>query len=113
MRHRLPCLVCGRLLAVERSGLVKPHKAPGTREPYKYCCGTGYRHARWEAGHYLRHHSGDLWLVIGDVRPRFAVAGDDYRLRCVAGREKGREMSAHAEYMHRHGWTLVGARTAA
>lgn len=107
MSERLPCQVCGRSLTVQNNGLTKRHKAPGDRGKYAPDCrGAGYRQARWEPGQELRHHAGDLWLVVGDVKadPRFAVAGDDYRLRCLQGREEGREMGAHAEYMHRHGW---------
>ena len=33
----------------------------------------------------------------------------DYWLECIAGREKGRQMTGHGEYMHRHGWTAVSA----
>lgn len=103
---RLPCQVCGRWLTTRRDGLTKPHKAPGSRdEPHDYCVGTGYRHARWEVGQMLRHHAGDRWLVEANIGGTWG----DYRIRCVAGREAGRVMVAHGEYMHRHGWTPIEA----
>lgn len=110
---RRPCQVCGRWLNARRDGMVKPHKAPRTYEPYAYCRGTGYRHARWEVGQKLRHHTGMIWEVIEDRGGQWG----DYLIRClsipafgVSRYEKvGREMVTHAEYMHRHGWEALDA----
>lgn len=79
------------------------HRYPATIDRYDrvYCKGAGYRLARWKPRQQLRHHSGDVWEVVEDRGGRYG----DYWLRCLAGREKGREMLAHGEYMHRHGWT--------
>jgi hypothetical protein len=103
MSDRLPCQVCGRLLATTANGLTKPHKR--RRGAEDACQGTGYRQARWPVGQFLRHHAGDLWEVVADVGGQW----NDYRLVCLAGREEGRELRAHGEYMHRHGWTPVAA----
>lgn len=97
------CEVCGRVVQVLRDGTCRPHKPPGHHGwDADHCQGSGYRQARWPVGTLLRHHSGDLWEVDADLAG--TTRWRDYHLRCLAGREKGREMSAHGEYMHRHGW---------
>lgn len=105
--ERLPCQVCGRRLAPLVDGTSRPHFARRKRHAddwdRDYCRGAGFRLARWEPGQQLRHHSGDLWQVVED---RGGLYGT-YWLRCLAGREKDREMAGHGEYMHRHGWTPI------
>jgi hypothetical protein len=73
---------------------------------------TGSEPRRCEVGVLLRHHSGDLWQVAevdlpgddswgtGEDAGMVVVAGD-YRIRCLAGREKGRITRVHAEYIPR------------
>lgn len=109
---RLPCQVCGRRLTLRRDGLVKPHKAPGSRGwDSDYCRGTGYRHDRWRAGQRLQHHSSGVWVVVEDRDA--STEWGDYLIRCIdtggalSLEEFGREIVAHGEYMHRHGWTPV------
>jgi hypothetical protein len=113
-RARGKCQVCEREVQVLRDGTSRPHKRrANTRDIYSdYCGGSGYRNALWPAGQLLRHHSGDLWEIVA-----VDLAGDgtwhdgslampgDYEMWCRAGREEGRKMRAHAEYLHRHGWT--------
>ena len=90
-----------------RNGLAKPHGRHGN------CPGAGYRLARWPVGQLLRHHAGSVWEVIDDDGPRTRPWSPDYRLRCVVGspwgnsETKGKEMTTHGEYMHRHGWTPI------
>lgn len=105
--ERLPCQVCGARLVPRADGLAPSHR--GGR-----CPGRGYRLARWPVGQRLRHHAGSEWEVVED---RGGPLGD-YLIRCVVGtkregwiggEEAGREMVAHGEYMHRHGWTPVEA----
>lgn len=100
-REHLPCQVCGRSLATRPDGLVKPHKQ--RRGAEDNCRGAGYRHARWEVGQQLQHHSSGVWEVFDDVGGEYG----DYWIRCLSGSEKGRNLMAHGEYMHRHGWTPV------
>ena len=100
MSERLPCQVCGRLLTTTTNGLTRRHRAPHG-ERGSDCRGVGYRHARWEVGQQLRHHSSGVWEVFADVGGRYG----DYWIRCLSGSEKGRNLMAHGEYMHRHGWT--------
>ncbi|MCA1572672.1 MAG: hypothetical protein LC798_20730 [Chloroflexi bacterium] len=100
---RLPCQGCGRLLVPLRDGTARPRGRGRTGGGH--CDGSGYRLARWPVGQELRHHAGDRWLVAED---RGGLYGD-YFLRCLRGREQGREMVAHGEYMHRHGWTPIAA----
>jgi hypothetical protein len=100
--ERLPCQVCGRLLVPLGDGTARNHtykRRSGWR-----CQGSGYRLARWPVGQFLRHHSGDIWRVLEDRGGEWG----DYYLRCVEGREDGREMVAHGEYMHfRNGFRIV------
>lgn len=101
--HRATCQVCGRTLAPKNDGTSRNHYPTArSNATYRYdrdrCAGSGYRLALWEAGQQLRHHSGDVWEVVN-------LRSGGYDLLCLAGREKGREMFAHSEYMHRHGWT--------
>jgi len=105
---KLPCQVCGRELALRRDGLVKPHKyARGLGQEADYCNGTGYRHDRWPVGQRLQHHTGSIWEIAEDRRGQHG----DYLIRCVEGSwlepATGKEMVAHGEYMHRHGWTPI------
>jgi len=100
MSTRLPCQVCGRHLVPLASGLHRDHRPGHSREPYDRCPGGGYRAERWPVGQHLRHYAGDLWLVVQDRGGEYG----DYWICCIAGREKGRAMRAHSEYMHRHGW---------
>lgn len=93
------------MLAQLKDGTSRAHYPTArSNATYRYdrdrCPGSGYRMARWPVGQKLRHHSGDVWEVLEDIGGRYG----DYRLGCLAGREKGREMDAHGEYMHRHGW---------
>lgn len=110
----LPCQVCGRRLSLRRNGLVKPHKAPGSRGwEADNCQGVGYRHERWSVGQRLQHHSGSVWVVVEDRGGQYG----DYLIRCVVGQRSydgdswieavGNELITHGEYMHRHGWTPV------
>jgi hypothetical protein len=105
---RLKCQVCGRMLAAKSDGTSWNHysyRYPATivRADRSYCPGSGFQLARWKPRQQLRHHSGDIWEVVGTSGP--GLVGGDYFIRCVSGREAGREMVAHGEYMHRHGWT--------
>lgn len=104
MAERLPCQVCGRPLTTRPDGLTRDHRAPG-QEPYGRCRGAGYRHARWEVGQRLAHHSSGIWVVFADVGGDYG----DYWIRCLSGSEKDRDLMAHGEYMHRHGWSPVEA----
>jgi hypothetical protein len=115
-RPRGKCLVCGREVQVLRDGTSRRHKRrPNMRNIYAdYCQGSGYRNAPWPVGQKLRHHAGDLWEITGSNLPgdgkwhnHWLHMPGDYTLRCIAGREEGREMRAHAEYMHRNGWTAA------
>lgn len=99
MAERVLCQVCGRMLVPKRDGTARYHNSYPHQSGWR-CQGSGYRMARWAVGQHLHHHSGDLWEVAEDRGGRYG----DYYLRCLAGREKGREMIAHGEYMHRHGW---------
>lgn len=101
--YYIECQGCRRLLAPLRDGTSRDHNTTrGGSNGYR-CPSSGYRLARWEVGQRLRHHSGDLWLVAEDLGGQWG----DYLMRCLAGNEKGREMVAHGEYMHRDGWTAV------
>lgn len=95
------------MLVPLKDGTSRPHYARRKRyveDHYRnHCQGSGYRLARWLEGQELYHHSGDRWLVVEDRGGEWG----DYWLRCLAGREKDREMLAHGEYMHRHGWRPV------
>lgn len=115
-RSRGKCQVCGRDVQVLRDGTSRAHKRRrNTRDIYAdNCGGSGYRNALWPAGQRLRHHSGDVWEIVAANLPGDGKWHDheltmpgDYSLRCLAGREQGREMRAHAEYMHRHGWSAI------
>lgn len=97
---RVQCQVCGRMLVPLKSGLHRNHAPRGHHEPYSRCQGSGYRAERWPVGQQLHHHAGDRWEVVEDRGGQWG----DYYLRCLWGREEGREMVAHGEYMHRHGW---------
>jgi hypothetical protein len=99
-RTYVKCQVCQRMLRPLKSGLHRSHKPHRYGEPYSRCQGSGYRAERWPVGQKLWHHSGDLWEIVEDRGGRWG----DYYLRCLRGREKGREMVGHGEYMHRHGW---------
>lgn len=99
------CEVCGRTIQVLKDGTLRAHK--WHRRIGDLCQGSGYRQARWPVGQLLRHHAGDLWEVVEDLAGTTRYR--DYKLRCLAGREKGRAMNAHGEYMHRHGWTAVAS----
>jgi hypothetical protein len=101
MSDRLPCQVCGRPLVPLGGGAHRRHKRPGEHGSYfDYCSGSLYRAARWPVGQELRHHAGDLWRV----EKSHGDNCGDYEIRCIAGREQGRTMTVHAEYMHRDGW---------
>jgi hypothetical protein len=97
--QRVKCQVCGRMLVPLKSGLHRNHVRH--RRAEDWCQGSGYRAERWPVDQLLRHHSGDLWQVLEDRGGQWG----DYFLRCLLGREQGRAMVAHGEYMHRHGWT--------
>lgn len=104
------CEVCGRVVQVFRDGTCRPHKPPGHYGwDADHCQGSGYRQARWPVGQLLRHHAGDVWEVAEDRAG--TTPWRDYLMRCLQGREKGRVMSAHGEYMHRHGWTAIAPRS--
>lgn len=105
---RLPCQVCGRPLVPKKDGTARCHNYR-SRHGRWTCQGSGYRMARWPVGQLLRHHAGDLWEVVEDRGGQWS----DYYLRCLRGREEGREMVAHGEYMHRHGWEVAEASTIA
>lgn len=103
---KLPCQVCGKPLTPRRDGLARPHGR------YGQCRGVGYRLARWSVGQRLRHHTSGVWEIVEDIGGRYG----DYLIRCVVGQrsswrkgewieEPGRTLTAHGEYMHRHGWT--------
>lgn len=107
---KLPCQVCGRLLTAQRDGLVKRHKPPHCHgREADNCRGVGYRHARWSVGQRLRHHSGAEWVILADIGGAYG----DYELRCVStaralsDEEIHRQITAHGEYMHRHGWVAI------
>lgn len=105
LTRQIACQVCGRKLVPLKDGTSRRHYADRRRpgqDAYdrSHCRGSGYRLARWPVGQELYHHSGDRWLVVED---RGGTYGD-YWLRCLVGREQCREMVAHGEYMHRHGW---------
>jgi hypothetical protein len=102
---RIPCQVCGRRLVPLKDGTSRNHHprryGRGVEQfDRSYCQGSGHRLARWPVGQLLFHHSGDLWQVAEDRGGQWG----DYWLKCLHGREKDREMLAHGEYMHRHGW---------
>lgn len=107
---RLPCQVCGRLLVPLKDGTSRqhtPYRAGTGGGEYYRCNGSGYRMARWPVGQRLIHHTGMIWEVIEDRGGRWG----DYLIRCVDlnGHQSqyesvGREMVAHGEYLHRHGW---------
>jgi hypothetical protein len=103
------CQVCGRMLVPLKDGTSRSH-IPGSRRrrnpdgfDREYCQGAGYRLARWQPGQRLRHHSGDVWVIEEDQGGMWG----DYLMHCLDGRERGRTMVAHGEYMHRHGWTAL------
>jgi hypothetical protein len=112
------CQVCGRSVQVLRDGTSRAHKRrSNTRDIWAdYCSGSKHRVALWPVGQRLRHHSGDLWEITAANLPgdgkwhngSLEMPGD-YLLRCLAGREQSREMRAHAEYLHRHGWNPVAS----
>lgn len=103
MRPRVKCQGCHRMLVPLRDDTARAHN--NRRDDGHRCPSSGYRLPRWPVGQRLHHHSGDLWVVDEDR----GGAWGDYLLRCLAGREKGRVMVAHGEYMHRHGWTAADA----
>ncbi len=103
MTERLPCQGCGRPLVPLADGTSRHHGRYS--KGHGRCDGSGYRLVRWPEGQHLRHHAGDIWIVFADIGGDYG----DYWIRCVAGREKGRDLHAHGEYMHRHGWTAVRA----
>lgn len=95
---RLPCQCCARALVAMPDGTSRAHNRKskaGSR-----CPGSGYRLARWPEGQELVHHSSGTWVVDTDLGGAFG----DYLIRCIAGPENGRQLVAHGEYMHRHGW---------
>jgi hypothetical protein len=94
------------MLAVKKDGTSRDHYPTArSNTTFRYdrerCAGSGYRLERWKPRQQFRHYSGDVWEIVED---RGGQHGD-YFLRCLSGREKGREMVAHGEYMHRDGWT--------
>lgn len=103
---RVQCQVCGRMLVPLKDGTSRrhlPRRYASHVEPVdrSLCRGSGHQLARWDVGQILQHHSGDFWQVAEDRGGRWG----DYLMQCFHGRENGREMVAHGEYMHRHGWT--------
>lgn len=103
---RIQCQCCGRMLVPLKDGTSRnhhPRRYGSDVDLYdrSYCRGSGYQLTRWKPRQQLRHHSGDIWVVVKDQGGRWG----DYWLECLSGREKGRAMVAHGEYMHRHGWT--------
>lgn len=103
MADRVKCQGCGRLLVPLRDGTARNHS---TRRGSGYRCpSSGYRLARWTVGQKLRHHTSGIWVIDADLGGEYG----DYEVRCLTGVEKGRVMVAHGEYMHRHGWTPIGA----
>lgn len=101
------CEVCGRAVQLRADGTVRAHnRHRHARGDYGHRCGgSERRQARWPVSQLLWHHAGDLWVVLEDRVKTTEFR--DYLLRCVRGREKGRVMVAHGEYMHRHGWEAV------
>lgn len=102
MSDTIRCQGCGRMLTALRDGTARRHN---NRPGGYHCQSSGYRLARWDVGQRLRHHTGDLWVIRRDDGGEWG----DYWLECIAGREKGRQMTGHGEYLHRHGWTAVSA----
>ena len=105
--NRLPCQVCGKHLTVRPDGLARKHGRENA------CPGVGYQLDRWPEGQLLRHHAGSVWRVLKVNGPFWR---GNYLLECVHGtyrestgygEKTGAEMNAHAEYMHRHGWTPI------
>lgn len=117
MGDRLPCQVCGRLLVALKDGTSRPHtphRAGTGGGEYHRCSGSGYRLARWPIGQKLRHHTTGIWEIVEDRTDSTPYA--DYLVRCInptLGFDNkpmepvGKTLTAHGEYMHRHGWTPV------
>ena len=110
MGEPMPCQVCGRLLVPLRDGTSRSHtpRRAGTGGgEYNRCPGSRYPLARWTVGQRLIHHTGMIWEVVEDQGGPYG----NYLIRCVDlnGHDSryesvGREMVAHGEYLHRHGW---------
>ncbi|HSC20710.1 MAG TPA: hypothetical protein VLC07_03190 [Solirubrobacterales bacterium] len=121
MSVRLPCQVCERPLVPLKDGTSRRHTPgrPGNGGgEYARCPGSGYRLARWPVGQRLWHHTTGIWEIVEDRADSTPYA--DYLIRCVKPttgydgnpmEPVGKDLVAHGEYMHRHGWTPAPAHT--